>query len=967
MNHELTQEIKIIISLIEELKYNNNFYGNITSLKALLIDINESSHNLFFIMLCLESPEKEDDILLNNINNLFSLIIIEPKKDNLKEKNIEPILNEVLTQNQLKIIYNLILKIFYDIQSEGIYLLTNSLKNQSKIQNLSIIKQILIKKIPKLLELLMNNKNKSSFIYDLLLFTVDLIIESNDHDFNTNILNQILTLIESSSSLYKIVLPLFIKQFSKSLETIPKLQIVFDIIETHLKYIMTSQNKITNDFSGVFLSILCNSKVLNNCQIEKTPIKINKKNNANEYLTTYAYLNTGIIMDYLIFVLNILTKQSNCILSYEQIHKIKAGIMILLSTNFLILKGMNFFLYFDLIDQLIEISLNTMQKVTSSEKRARILLKNDLNCYLYLLTNIAFHLDIENSNMKCTLLLSDGVSDYSTLKLTIIKNVVNKLNFLANKILVKNKKIENKFKKTTNFKDTSLLNYNKSSENIKGFVKIFLVLEIYLFSISCNKNNYNIIKSESLYAILKSIIDICATLVCLAKYFYNSISLRFLLYKFFFMTKEIFSLYDDISLHVIFLIFNLSNENDLVQRFIQNSTIISFFDTQFMQKILYFPNDNFNNTNNNHEFQLSKIPFLEVSFDYLINYYIINAKNKDNFHTYFMILFEAFKEMNNLDSHSNKKDLLNINYIRQKIFFENINWCLSSNSNRDNLVKPNYKKYNENKMFPNFYIDKETYGLLLSYEQNLNEDQYTINIRTAVSNIQYSITQNILSSNNEIRDLNNYVISSLSQIHSKVSLQKINIDDEFISLLNSLDTLSIYRNIHCKIFFRNVSLLNGKFQVIENPLISEDFISFLNALGVLNKRSSTNEKIIVTSYDINNKIQYEYMETNQLIASKIENKVTIIWCTTTEIHLNNELISSVKDDNEFYIIVYPVSNSHFLVKIENALNINIDIFNKLFQNETVIYIGEKYEVLAEYVSKMVFILNLFSKFNVLNA
>jgi hypothetical protein len=393
---------------------------------------------------------------------------------------------------------------------------------------------------------------------------------------------------------------------------------------------------------------------------------------------------------------------------------------------------------------------------------------------------------------------------------------------------------------------------------------------------------------------------------------------------------------------------SLSILNDILQQFIQN-------------------NNNLNNTNNKHEFQLSKIPFLEVSFDYLVNYYIINAKNKDNFYTYFLILFEAFKEMNNLDSHSNKKDLLNINYIRQKIFFENINWCFSSNLNRDNLVKPNYKKYNENKMFPNFYIDKETYGLLLSYEQNLNEDQYTINIRTAVSNIQYSITQNILSSNNEIRDLNNYVISSLSQIHSKVSLQKINIDDEFISLLNSLDTLSIYRNIHCKIFFRNVSLLNGKFQVIENPLISEDFISFLNALGVLNKRSSTNEKIIVTSYDINNKIQYEYMETNQLIASKIENKVTIIWCTTTEIHLNNELISSVKDDNEFYIIVYPVSNSHFLVKIENALNINIDIFNKLFQNETVIYIGEKYEVLAEYVSKMVLILNLFSKFNVLNA
>ena len=216
----------------------------------------------------------------------------------------------------------------------------------------------------------------------------------------------------------------------------------------------------------------------------------------------------------------------------------------------------------------------------------------------------------------------------------------------------------------------------------------------------------------------------------------------------------------------------------------------------------------------------------------------------------------------------------------------------------------------------------------------------------------------------EIMQNNSFLFQRIYKF-SKHSQMEIPIDPENnINLKNKikqLDAISVYRLYECFIVC-----------ITEDGTINKNFIQFINALGELISpdKDIAKDTVKIHFQDINNSITFTVNQDKDILAQntkKIElfrphqnnlltfNYVTIIWKEFNTPKIGKQISQPV------CIVIKPYSNTHYRIKIKVSSNLEDkfkNTINMLFSNNMVIYVGNQYEILSNYIIKMVVMINM---------
>ena len=336
---------------------------------------------------------------------------------------------------------------------------------------------------------------------------------------------------------------------------------------------------------------------------------------------------------------------------------------------------------------------------------------------------------------------------------------------------------------------------------------------------------------------------------------------------------------------------------------------------------------------------------------------------------------------------------------RNKYMLEMVKWNLSSKSERDNLTNQPTNPDDINRV----YVDKLKIVSLFHNKKDLNK--FDVIIRSPISNSVFTIERPKEESDNnnsdktykilkkivngteeekkqdesqkkeekkelsleeieEIMQNNSFLFQRLYKF-SEHSQMEIPIDPETnINLKNKikqLDSISVYRLYECFIVC-----------ITEDGTINKNFIQFINALGELINSDKDISKDTVTIHfqDINNSINFTVNKDKDFLArdtKKIElfrphqnnlltfNYVTVIWKEFNTPKIGKQISQPI------CIVIKPYSNTHYRIKIKVSSNLEDkykNTINNLFSNNLVIYVGNQYEILSNYIIKLVVMINM---------
>ena len=381
--------------------------------------------------------------------------------------------------------------------------------------------------------------------------------------------------------------------------------------------------------------------------------------------------------------------------------------------------------------------------------------------------------------------------------------------------------------------------------------------------------------------------------------------------------------------------------------------------------------------------------FFNVCCDHMLNYFSENCLNIIELSSCFNILF---KKTNN-------------SICREIYMIEMIRWNLYTKGERDNIV--NFEGYQKEDYIQKMFVDKSAIVTLIHNKNNL--DNFDVIIRTPISISSFNIERpneeedDTFDYDTTYRKLNKYVNEieedsnedkskeeeTKVKEYSDLSPEQIEemIQSNFY-LFNSIYQFNEQNPSNIKSYLNdNIILLNKIKQIDSIPLyrlfestiiyktnqgeMNIPFIIFINALGeLISTDKEFKQKIIKLQYkDINDSIIFTVNNGDELLKKSqdkiifpkpreneilIFNYVTIIWKEFYTPRIGKELKQPI------CIVIKPYSPTHYRIKIKVSSNLDDGykkIINQLFMNNMVIYVGKQFEVLSNYIRKMVVMLN----------
>ena len=415
---------------------------------------------------------------------------------------------------------------------------------------------------------------------------------------------------------------------------------------------------------------------------------------------------------------------------------------------------------------------------------------------------------------------------------------------------------------------------------------------------------------------------------------------------------------------------------------------------QYSSEIITTRNVHFNKGSSElNYFHLSNNKFNYGSFhfycDYLLNYFLEQTTKGNQFLQAFQTFFDEIREkkISKKDAHKNieknqqeqnKKDFENK---RADIMIEMLKWNLSSKNLRDNLKKKNNDIGKEEKIY------KDGLNIISIATYPSSAHKFDVIIRSPISNISFTIEKptdefkGIGQEDNcdmlcqlingeklikqsekkeekkKIRNIDQIINNDsflFQRIYKYNKRESIKIpftpDTELKKKIRELDNISVYKIYQCNVLFQSNTPNNFSLQ----------FINFINSLGMITNTEEeikTSSQIDITFQDINNTVKFTIPTKNEVKYksdnfNQIKNYVCIIW-------EENNAEEQNFGQNPVTIKVIPYSNEYHLIKLSTN---GIDEINSLFMNDVVIYTGKNYEILSNYLIKLVIKINDFIAF-----
>ena len=454
----------------------------------------------------------------------------------------------------------------------------------------------------------------------------------------------------------------------------------------------------------------------------------------------------------------------------------------------------------------------------------------------------------------------------------------------------------------------------------------------------------------------------------------NDLYLAYTIIHFLYMNKELFCKFDIFILESIILLLSLGwpEKAELLNKIVDNDLkVINSIEGRGKIEI------------NSNTFCFGH--FFNVCCDNIINYFSeqLTTKSKE----ILLIFNKLFNKPNQSEMES-----------RSYYMMEMIKWHLSSKSQRDNV--PNQD--NNPNSIKRIYSDNFKIVTLIHDKTNLNN--FDVIIRSPISNSYFTIekpkeesdginteqTYNILNEvvNGEKKEQDNNIIQE-SQEKEEIKPEEIEEiiqnnsflfqriykfnarnsmvipkdpkdNKELMNYIKAIDLIPVYRLYDCTIVC-----------LTENREKNLDFIRFLNSLGDLVSTEEELEKQIVKIHhqDINNSITFRVNNDDQIFNKSTKplsfsmpdsqkalvfNYVTVIWKEFNTPRIGKQI------NKPICIVIKPYSKTHYRIKIKLSSNLDEKfktILNSSIMNNMVIYIGKEYEVLSNYIIKMIVILN----------
>ena len=470
-------------------------------------------------------------------------------------------------------------------------------------------------------------------------------------------------------------------------------------------------------------------------------------------------------------------------------------------------------------------------------------------------------------------------------------------------------------------------------------------------------------------------IDLFSIRNCLSD---NDLYLGYTIIHFLYMNKELFCKFDIFILESIILLLSLGwpEKAKVLQEIVDNDLkVINSIEGCKKIKI------NCNTFCFGH--------FFNVCCDNIINYFSeqLTTKSKE-----ILLIF------NKLFNEPNQSEMKSINDFRSYYMMEMIKWHLSSKSQRDNV--PNQD--NNPNLIKRIYSDNFKIVTLIHDKTNLNN--FDVIIRSPISNSYFTIEKpkeesdginteqtyqilneivngekkaqdnNIIQDSQEKEEIKPEEIEEIIQNNSFLfqRIYKFNArnsmvipkdpkdNKELMNYIKAIDLIPVYRLYDCTIVC-----------LTENREKNLDFIRFLNSLGDLVSTEEELEKQIVKIHhqDINNSITFRVNNDDQIFNKSTKplsfsmpdsqkalvfNYVTVIWKEFNTPRIGKQI------NKPICIVIKPYSKTHYRIKIKLSSNLDEKfktILNSSIMNNMVIYIGKEYEVLSNYIIKMIVILN----------
>lgn len=631
---------------------------------------------------------------------------------------------------------------------------------------------------------------------------------------------------------------------------------------------------------------------------------------------------------------------------------------------------------------------------------------------LHFLSNLNFfiHCELEYPNpfdglklikQKYNLLKN---SNDSNLKISILDSIIK----FTNQLIEKEKEIKNKEQIITEEPKKSLLNLNiikkkthhkeipkpkeEGIKNINMLIHLIHYLEFFCFSLYDYETNSNlpkqnsftnqfigiqqkekeiVINKDNLHQKLKEILAILFNIRNLLTD--KDYLLGFAIINFLYTNKELICTDESILPYVVFLLLSLG--------WYQYSSEIQFFSYQ-----------HFNRDSEYFDFSDNKFNYGSFHFycDYLLNYFLEQTTKGNQFLQAFQKIFDKIREkkLSKKDAHKNieksqqdqnKRDFENK---RADIMIEMLKWNLSSKNLRDNLKKKNSDIGKEEKIY------KDGLNIISIAAFPSSAHKFDVIIRSPISNISFTIEKptdefkGIEQENNcdmlcqlingekpikqsekkeekkKIRNIDQIINNDsflFQRIYKYNKRESIKIpftpDTELKKKIREIDSISVYKIYQCNVLFQSNTPNNFSLQ----------FINFINSLGMITNTEEeikANSQIDITFQDINNTVKFTIPTKNEVKykydnLNKIKNYVCIIW------EENNAEKEQNFGQNPVTIKVIPYSNEYHLIKLSTN---GIDEIETLFMNEVVIYTGKNYEILSNYLIKLVIKINDFVAF-----
>ena len=390
---------------------------------------------------------------------------------------------------------------------------------------------------------------------------------------------------------------------------------------------------------------------------------------------------------------------------------------------------------------------------------------------------------------------------------------------------------------------------------------------------------------------------------------------------------------------------------------------------QFLNKELKINNEN-GKKNKIEEPENSCYYFTDLAEIILTSYFESEIFQKE----YINLLKKFCKDDGILES-KNTSNSIFVELLLLKLFID-----IPRNNIEENLKgisKENSLLYIKNKgLFEVFQREDNSFDVIsrkgiYSIHMNINEIRNNENIIIKKKENKIDILDKILNQKKQIE------IDSLISEEEQI---KNNLNDTFILFLESFspfnngeikrinekqnlddfDNLSTYFNFSSAIIYlkEDEKISYNYKNIFETNRVSENFIYFLNSLGNIKCKDEYINYINYKNSNVN--INFELIEFKKDIKNLNNYCSCIIFLESANLQLTDDFLQNFKNF-PFLIIIYPLYDSHHLIKIKKNHKKEYNYYN--FPHNFNIYVKDNYSIFANILIKYIICMAYYTKIN----